>query len=330
MPNASFREIAPHEAGFAEVFARDILPIYRASRIEATALKRRSLRRARIIGGFGLFVVVSLWVRAPLGTDATRWVLPLFPLFLFGILTLVVASSGKGAFNTRIKAQIMPILLRFLGLKAHHPTPDRSFINVDALQKARVFSAFDRLSIQDGLEGDWRGVPFRLAELDLSKRRSSSDEDRNTYDTVFSGLVMEITSPVALPDTVILGKFGDMLDGLVRRFVVPDGFYPVEFETEAELPFVVYSVDPNAARAQFGPLFLEKLRAIAEDQTGEDRRLAAAFDGTQFRLTLHRRAPFLEIDALRGEEAEFVESCRAALADMARPARVIDLLIDGA
>ncbi len=332
MSLSSFTETAPHETGFAEVYAREILPIYRNSRAEAETLQKRAKKRAKIVAAVGLFITVSLLARPPFGADLPRWVLPLFPAFIFTVLTLIIATSGTGAFSQRLKEQVMPILARFLEIKAYHSTPPNGFVDIAALEEVKIFSAYDRLSIEDGLEGIWRDVPYRVAELNLRKRRSSSEEDRHKYDTVFRGLVMEITSPVALPDTVIMGKFGNILDDLRETFVLPDRYTPVAFEAQDGgeqdgLPFAVYSVNPNAARAQFGPVFLEKLQAIAQDHAGKDLRLAAAFGGTTFRLTLHRRAAFLEINALSDTEEAFAESCRTALADMARPARIIDLLI---
>jgi hypothetical protein len=329
MTDFTFVQRAPHEHGFSAVFERDILPIYHARRAEGEALAQGARRRSRLVAavGFGLCLLMFVW--APLGPDVPAWVLPLFIGFVGLILTGLAARSRRDDFNRRMKDDVLPLMTRFLGFEEFRARPGPDYIDLQTLKDVRIFSPYDRALLEDGLAGEWRGVSFRMAEVDLSRRERDND-DRNRWVTVFRGLVLEVASPISLPDTLILGKFGPLLDEMRKGLVLEKRFLPVDLGVPPDaLPFHVYSTNPGVVRTQIGPLFLEKMAAVATETTTRENQLEAAFVGSVFHLALSRRDDFAEVSAFGRSAAEFSESCRSALADLARPARIIDLLIDG-
>lgn len=322
-----FEERAPHEAGFAKVFAERILPIYRERRAEGEEAGRKARRTARIIFGTGVALAVVLWLLGPI-LGAPLWLPPAIILVLFGIAALVWVGLTRQSFNEEMKAAIAPHMTEFMGLTYYHKHPNPLHVDIVALRSAYAVGDYTRSELEDGMTGLWRGVPWRMAEVQLKKRRPGKDQSDET--SVFAGLVLEIESPKEMPFILFLSDRGEMMEGLRARFALPKGLQRLDFpDAEVEKAYAVYTDDVEAARAAITPAFGHTLLAIARAHARDEKAVAAAFRGNMFHLALRRPGHFFEIDAFEKSETEVMEACRTALSDMATPREVIDLLIDG-
>ncbi|MGI3164618.1 hypothetical protein [Pseudooceanicola sp. 200-1SW] len=331
MDASQFRETAAHEAGFARLYGSEVLPLYRSSRDLAEHKQRRARFQARVVLGLGALAALLVGAFHPFEADTPRWIVPAFILVAFGIIAGVIVQQTRARFNRQMKDQIAPILAGHLGVSDFVARPPRDYLDLPALHRLQILPQFTDIAIEDGMAGRWRDVGYRLAEVTLRKRKASTDDDNKgeSWERVFKGLVLEVETPVDMPWTVfeagprgILGKVRDV-------FLSAHGLRPVDYGLGEAAPFRVYSEVPGRAKELVPPLFLETLVQIASDQGQEPRRIEAGFRGRTFHLCLRRTEDFLELDAYRTDPETFQQNCRRALADMALPRRVIDLLIDG-
>ncbi|PJE25804.1 hypothetical protein SAMN06297129_2404 [Pseudooceanicola antarcticus] len=326
MTGHPFEERAPHEAGFSARFRSEILPIFRQSREEARrkASNARIAVRIMLVLGFG--GALWLFLFYPFTNIVPRIVAPAFVMIFTGVIAALTFQWTRKAFNNRIKQAITPSFLRHLEIDHYQSRPEQDFRH---LRKLRLLPAYDHSRAEDGFSGHWRDVPYELVEAELDERRSRGD-DETEYVTVFKGLVIRIGCPTPMPLTRFEPNEEGLLGRLQSGWLKAQGLRRVDYGPgQGALPFAVFSTDPEEARAQLPPPFLRMLETLAQGEGLAPRRLEAAFDGPNFYLCLPRTESFLEIDAFELSEEDFALSCREALADMALPRQIIDLLIDG-
>lgn len=329
MTGQPFEERAPHETGFAASYRDEILPIFRNSREEARRKARHARIAVRIMLALGFGGAFWLFFFYPFTNPVPRIVAPVFVMIFTGVLAGVTFQWTRKAFNNRIKEAIAPVFMRHLGIDRYHRRPPRDFLPLRHLRKLRLLPAYDRSTTEDAISGLWRDVPYELVEAQLQERRSRGDDD-DEYVTVFKGLVVRVACPTPMPWTLFESSDAGLLGRWRTGWLKQKGLRKVDYGPgHGALPFEVFSADPEMARSQLPPPFLRMLEELAQGQGVETRRMDAGFEGRDFFLCLRRSESFLEIDAFELGEEDFAASCRAALADMALPRRIIDLLIDG-
>lgn len=317
-----FEERAAHETGFAAIFAAEIVPWVEAQRETLLANRRTARRRAQLIAAGALLVAIGLlFLPIPIGARLTMAGLVLF-VAMGGALAVATARHGEDRAG---REALGPIFARFVGADRYAVEPSADFLDLAAAGAALQLGRWNRTRLEDGLTGRWRGIGYRLVEAYLGYRRPG--EKRN--ETAFNGLLIEIETPVAMPWTVIRPTLGPTLSAL-RRGIDDDRLLPLRLPGGAgDEAFEIVTEDPEAARAQIGPSFVDALERIAARQE-EGCRLHAAFRGRTFTLALSRRTPFLRgVGAVDGPDAP-AALCRAALADVVLPRQLIDILTGAA
>jgi hypothetical protein len=315
-----FEERAAHETGFARVFAAEVWPLIRDSQDERRAARRMahlSAGGAGLVGALASGAVLSLFPSGP----------NLFPsLIIIAFVTVVLAvvtyKARRNAFDDAVAERIGPILCRFMGLDGFHRKVSSDFVDPGRFRALRLVRSYTRAELQDGLEGAWRDVRYRLVEARLIARSGRSSTQ------VFRGLLMQIETPREMPAIVFLKARAPVLRWLRERlFPGLRRFERLTFpDPEVEARYDVYTDDATAARAVLSPAFGRTLLALRAEQGGGRGHLAAAFQGGWFYVALRRRRDFLRITGFDVDPAGFPERCRAALADLTLPRRVIDTL----
>lgn len=319
-----FEERAAHETGFARVFEAEVWPLIRDSQEERRTARRMahlSAAGAGLVGVLGSGVVLSLFPSGP----------NLFPsliviAFVTVVLAVVTYKARRNAFDDAVAERIGPILCRFMGLDGFHRKVSSDFVDPGRFRALRLVRSYTSAELQDGLEGTWRDVRYRLVEARLIARRGSGSRRSSTQ--VFRGLLMQVETPREMPAIVFLKARAPVLRWLRERlFPGLRRFERLTFpDPEVEARYDVYTDDAAAARALLAPAFGRTLLALRAEQRGGRGHLAAAFQGRWFYVALRRRRDFLRITGFDVDPAGFPERCRAALADLTLPRRVIDTL----
>lgn len=200
---------------------------------ESRRRKARLLRWLIIGGGFALllpFVVYAIlqdW-----GGFA------FFGAFILAIVLVAVGNAPISSLKTDVKAFIMEKLAGFFGF-SYAAAPD--FPDAPYFTKLQLLPTHDKRKFEDGLEGEIKGIPFRMAEVHLTQRRRSG---KNTKDvTVFRGLLLAL--PHAAAGDAALSVWGQDSDQLSAG----DGLREVSLRDPAfDGDFVVHCRDVETAQ----------------------------------------------------------------------------------
>ena len=327
MHNYTFEERAPHEEGFEQVYADRVAPVLAARSGERAIIQRRARWRAIAIAVLGIAGIAAISVAGPSDQELR------FALMAFAALVTAIGSAAGyllagSAFDEALAETIGPILCDFMGDAAYRRRPGEDFLPVRPLVKLRVVPPYTSAGLQDGVDGVWRGVRYKIVEATLRRKSTSSAGRSKTRETVFSGLLLEIETPKEMPTiqfrrelSWVSDLFGSGATELVR-LELPD--------PEFESVYRVYTDDPEAARVAIGQGFGQTLLDLAEAHVGGRGHVAAAFQGRSFYLALPKQDGFMPLGGYDVPPERYAEQCRRALGDLTIPRRVIDRLLDGA
>lgn len=322
MQTDAFEERAPHEKGFAKVFAERLMPVLAGF----AAQRQAAWRRARIGAGavlvLGAACIVALWLYGP-QDPPLQYVLTGFAAFVTIMLTFPMVLLAGGGLDEQAAEKVGPILADFLGDATYRRRPDKDFVAVGRMVALHVVRGYD-VRLQDGVEGTWRGVRYKIVEMSMRNPPTGGDGKTRRW---FNGLVMEIETPVAMPTILFqpeMGLLSDMLKGPAEgrtRLAFPD--------PEVQAAFRVYADDPDAVWQAIRPGFGRTLLDIATAQGGETKRLSAAFEDKRFYLAMLGVRNFMAVNMYFSAPDRYPDQCRRALADLTLPRRIIDRLIGG-
>lgn len=318
----SFTEKAAHESGFTNFYAAEIAPFFRG--MEAKREAALDKKRKQVV----LIACVTLGLAALAGANVHP-AFALFPLFFGGCLALVVYLERGRAVGQELSSFLRPLLCRFLGQMTFHAEVPSHFLHADRLRQLSILPKSDRTRLPLAIDGDWRGVAYKLTKAYLSESyRDHNDKLRER--SLFRGIVLEIDCPVDMPLVVFCRDFGETLNGLYRwagRKHLPQQKLALH-DAELEALFEVYTDDPARAAETLDVRFARLLTELAQEHQGGKRYVGAAFEGRKFYLALSLPHGFLNLDVARRPLSESNARLRAALADLVLPRRVIDALLD--
>ena len=322
----AFEERAPHEEGFAKVYAERIAPVLSACAGERLAIRRRARLRTIAAAVLGATVVAAIWFAGPADHELR------YALMGFAALTTAIGSAAAyllagSDFDATLAETVGPILCDFMGGATYRRRPGEDFLLVRRLVVLKVVPRFTSAGVQDGVDGVWRDVRYKIVEATLRVRSAPSADRSKTRETVFSGLLLEIETPKEMPTIQFRRELGWISDltgsGKTKlvRLELPD--------PEFESVYRVYTDDPEAARQAIGPGFGKILLDLAETHTGGRGHVAAAFEGRSFYLALPKPGGFMPLGGYDVPPERYAEQCRQALADLTIPRQVIDRLLGG-
>jgi hypothetical protein len=321
-----FVEQASHEQGFAEVFETRILPVMQNLQIERRRAGGKGKQAAAFVVGLGVALASLVAVLAPPGPVMSMG-LGFVAVVTVG-LTVGLLKTMRARVDRHAAQRIAPILCEFMAVDAYRQEVGANFIDPTRFHDLRLVEAFDTTALEDGIEGVWRGVRYRLAEAHLSRRQDHHDSGRPQQPVeVFRGLLMWVETPTEMPTILFLRKRGKVLAWMRDRFAGLEDMERLPFpDAEVEGHYDVFTSDAAAARAAVSPAFGRTLLSLRADHQGDEGHLAAAFQGRGLYLAIARKDPFLRLDAICAEPIRLARRVRAALADLAMPRRVIDTL----
>ena len=323
MTEFSFTERAPHEAGFAEVFHRDIVPYLRTMEVQ----------RSAEVAGYMRWFRIAAAATAILAVLAAAYVHPaamVFPLFVGGVAMLMIYISRGGRTGSEVAADLRPALCGFLtDMESVTPVP-QGFLDLDAFRALHVLPRTDETRTDTGVRGSWRGIDYRLARVHCYEWERDHDGDRKRR-SYFSGIALEIDCPVDMPRTVFLPDLGATGNSLLKwasRSSLPDQRWHLG-DPKLEEIFEVYTDDVALAERHMAPRFGHVLVELAERFQNQRPYCAAAFRGRRFFLALRLPHGFLSFDGIgTASLCDIEEPLHRALADLVIPRQVIDTLLD--
>lgn len=315
MADYRFEERAPHEAGFAEVYRAQIVPILQRYEAERGTLKAKAMRAMGASGALGLG-----GVGAGYGfEEPTTGVIG-------GALGAFGAIGSRAYYGSKWKAglgeEVLPILCDFLGDMRY----GEQRISLGSFTD--LVPGYSQSKLEDPVCGTHRGLDWALTEVTLTSR-SRDSKGRTKTRTVFRGLLFKIAVIQPAPRIYFARDRGSMANWFsetlsssrrgLEKITVPD--------TEFEETYEIYTDDVELALAYIGPELIAAIKDIAATEGRDGRYLACAFQGDWFYIALPRKGDFLGMGSLFRPTHTMDEDLHAALADLDLPRRVIDRLV---
>jgi len=143
--------------------------------------QKARLLRLVIIGG-GLAALAAWFVIVLIGDWSEFW---FFAIFVLAIIVVAIGNAPIAKLQSDVKAFVMEKLAGFFGF-TYAAKPD--FPDAPYFTDLRLLPIHDKRSFEDGLEGEIKGVPFRMVDAHLTQRRKSGKSHKDV--TVFRGLLL--------------------------------------------------------------------------------------------------------------------------------------------
>jgi hypothetical protein len=147
--------------------------------------RRQKASRLRwlIIGG-GL-APLAVWLVVVLSGDWSGfW---LFVIVVLGIIVVAIGNAPLAKLQADVKAFVMEKLAGFFNF-TYTAKPD--FVHIGHFIDLHMLPLHNKLSLEDGIDGEIKGVPFRMVEAHLTQRRGSGKSRKDV--TVFRGLLLSL------------------------------------------------------------------------------------------------------------------------------------------
>ncbi|WP_170773299.1 DUF3137 domain-containing protein [Ruegeria lacuscaerulensis] len=320
MSEYQFVESAPFETGFSRIFDQQIAPFLREKEVERQAAVSRSMFWINFSG------VVAV-VLAGLGGYYIHPLFAIFPLAFGGAAALILYLERGGKVSSDVSKYIRPILCKFLGHMELHSDVPMSFLPIGRLVSLQIIPESERVRENHAISGTWRDTNYKLLQMSCSDTYRDSDNKRKTR-TLFSGIVLEIDCPAALPRTVFVKDFGETLNKLyswASRNVLPQHRWDLGLK-DAEKIFEVFTDDPHQLEQYVKPEFAYTLSEIAKRYQGGRDYCSAAFSGNKFYLALSLPHGFLSFNLGGAPLSEADETIHRAFRDLVMPRQIIDAL----
>jgi hypothetical protein len=147
---------------------------------EGRRQKARLLRFVIIGGGLA---ALAVWFFIVLTGDWSEfW---FFVIFVLGMVVIVVGNIPISRLQADVKKFVMEKLAGFFSFR-YAATPD--FPDAPYSTELRLLPSHDKRNFEDGLEGEIKGVAFRMVDAHLTERRKSGKSHKDV--TVFRGLLL--------------------------------------------------------------------------------------------------------------------------------------------
>ena len=233
--------------------------------------------------------VALVWLQFRPETEVALWASGIAAL-MSGVLLGFSAYLPLAGHSDRLKEQILPRIVPLFG-DLHFEWQPKN-LEIDAIVPNGLLPEHSREEIEDLIEGSYRGIPLRAAEIKLTKsetRRSSSGSSSTSTATVFSGLLLQLTLPRARPGTVVAAtqEFSDdsqLTQRLQDRGLVVQGEFD-GFELLAT---------PDAPKGGLnGSNLTAQLQQFARRLDAE--QLAASFSGDQLVVLVGKEQDYFEL-----------------------------------
>ena len=181
-------------------------------------------------------------------------------------------------YRRRYKDQVLPQIASELGNLTYR---ESSKANVERLAALRILPEYDSLTSDDEIHGEHKGLPIRIIEVRMRRRRNKRSV------TVFDGLLVGITLPRSLTGTTLV-----LTDrGVWENFKARWGGAALETvrleHQEFEKRYEVCSTDQIEARALLTPAFME--RFVELGNRAEFAVPGAIADGNLLTVALPKR-----------------------------------------
>lgn len=193
--NNTQRLMTEYRKQFYLAYHKKVLPI-----LKGFELKKKNYFSQIMIGEIVILLIIAI-LFATFGTFCTaNW--PLFVILgLIAMIALPCYLNSK--FVKELKTYCLKPILDIFG----NITWKQNVMDNSELNNSDLFSAFNRRSSDDGFEGEYKGVNFKIVETELGHESGSGKHRR--YHQVFKGVVIKFDSNKPVRAKTLVATKGD-------------------------------------------------------------------------------------------------------------------------
>lgn len=299
---------------FQRYYAQHLEPLeQRFEHLRRNAVKERNWR---------IVAALAAWLAAVAGIVYLAWPIGEFWPFVafFGLVTALGlgmwAWLPAGAHELRLQEQVLARIVPFFGDLRYRSEPD---LAPSRYYDWKILPSFSKSYCEDQIEGSYRGVPLKLAEVSLKYEYRSRTSSSSSTGIAFKGLMIDFELGQEYPGvTLIRSRGSNMKD----RFRLDEALEPVGTGSD----FEVYATGdaPGATLADAG--FLERLAEVSA--RFEARQLFASYHADRLVMLIDHQGDLFEMS--HRQQTDFARDAGRVRAQLGHIFAIVDLLqLDG-
>ncbi|MGR9106218.1 MAG: DUF3137 domain-containing protein [Gammaproteobacteria bacterium] len=215
-----------------------------------------------------------------------------------------------GAHEIRLQEQVLPRIVPFFGDLRYRPEPD---LVPARYSDWKVLPSFSKTSSEDQIEGSYRGVPLKLAELRLQYESRSNNS--SSTETAFRGLMIDFELGQEYPGVTLIRSRGSNMKG---RFHLDENLGEVGGDPDFE---VFASRDAPGSKIA-NSIFLKRLAKVSAQF--EARQLFASFHAKRLVMLIEHKGDYFEMS--HRQKTDFAKDAERIRDQLGRIFSIVDLL----
>lgn len=302
--------LSDEDAAFQRYYARHLEPLQqRFEALRQKAVKERNLRVVAALIAWLAAVGGIAYMARPIGE---LWPFVGFFALAAGVGLGIWAWLPAGAHNLRLQEQVLPRIVPFFGDLRYRPEPD---LAPGRYADWHVLPHFSELYAEDQIEGTYRGVPLKLAEVTLRYEDSSGPGSDPSTRTAFKGLLLTFELGRDYPGVTLIRSRDSDMNG---RFRIDEALHQVGAGSGLEA-FATGDA-PLETLADAG--FLERLAEVTAGL--QARHLFASFHADRLVMLIDHEGDYFELS--HRQETDFARDAGRVRDQLGRILALVDLL----
>lgn len=301
---------ADEDGEFQRYYSRHLAPLERRFEDLRQKAVREHFRRIVAAAIAWMAAVAGIWYLAsPIGE---LWVFVGFFGLVTGLGLGMWAWLPAAAHRLRLQDQILSRIVPFFGDVRYQSEPD---LAPGEFENWRLLPFYSKTYKEDQIEGCYRGVPLKLAEIKLQYTTSSRSSGGSSTHVAFRGLMVCFELGREYPGVTLIRSRGSDMKG---RLCLDEDLKEVGSGSGFEV-FATHDA-PGATLADAS--FLERLSRISAGFKA--RQFFASFHANHLVMLIDHKGNYFEMS--HRQKTDFVEDAERAREQLGRFFAIIDLL----
>ena len=298
------------DGDFQRYYAQHLEPLQqRFESLRRKAVKERNLR---------LVVALAAWLAALGGVGYLAHPIGQFWPFV-GFFALAAAVGlgvwawlPAGAHNLRLREQVLPRIVPFFGDLRYRSESD---LAPGRYGDWEVLPHFSEFYSEDQIEGSYRGVPLKLAEVTLRYDDSPRGGSGRSTSIAFKGLLIIFELGQKYPGVTLIRSQGSDMNG---QFRLGEALH----EVGGGSGFEVFATGDAPADTLADAGFLERLAEVSAQF--QARQLFASFHAARLVMLIDHEGDYFEMS--HRQKTDFARDAQRVRDQLGRLLAIVDLL----
>lgn len=217
-----------------------------------------------------------------------------------------------GAHRLRLQDQVLSRIVPFFGNLRYQSEPD---LAPSRYYDWKVLPRFSKTYSEDQVEGSYRSVPLKLAEVRLDYEYRSTSDSGSTTRTAFKGLMIDFELDEEFSGVTLIRSSGSDMNGDFK-------LDPTLKEAGQGSGFEVFSTSDAPGSKIAGTWFLDRLAKVSAQF--EAKQLFASFHENRLVMLIEHKGDYFEMS--HRQQTDFAQDAERIRDQLSRFFTIVDLL----